>query len=96
MTPRDYKCGEIDAVAFSPDSKLLAWAAGRELPGRPIEGDPGFVMSVAFSPDRKTLAAGTWTGGATGIVNADETGVITVPKVGIKPGVDTELTLVRP
>lgn len=61
-------------------------------------------MTVDVTPRRCakfTLRAGdrlrwTATGGATGIVTADEAGIVTVPKVGIKPGVDTELTLVRP
>lgn len=38
----------------------------------------------------------TTSSGGNGTVNADEAGLVTVPKVAIKPGVDTEVTLARP
>ena len=62
--------GEINAVAFSPDGKILAtggaddgvvrlWdvASHRQI-GASLLGHSGVVNSVAFSPDGKTLASG--------------------------------------
>ena len=57
---------QINAVAFSPDGKLLAagdddgtvrtWdRATRRAIGAPLNGDPR-VLGVAFSPDGKLLA----------------------------------------
>ena len=61
---------EVNAVAFSPDSNILAsgdrdgsvilWDVGnREFIGT-LGGDGGEVKSVAFSPDGATLASGAW------------------------------------
>jgi WD40 repeat protein/Tfp pilus assembly protein PilF len=61
----------VHAVAFSPDDKLLAVAAGSRTQPEPIRvwdtvtqkqrtafGDPWKYTAVVFSPDGKTLAAG--------------------------------------
>jgi WD40 repeat protein len=56
--------GNVSAVAFSPDGKLLAAAAGREIRLWNVEaGKQAFVTStatpvsmLAFAPDGKTLA----------------------------------------
>jgi WD40 repeat protein len=60
----------VQAVAFSPDGQLLAWAGRRirlcdtatrrELRRLGKEGDP--VLSITFSPDGKLLAAGNRSG----------------------------------
>jgi WD40 repeat protein len=59
--------GEIASVAFSPDGKSLAVAAGSQIkvwelvPGQAratLHGHPGAVFAVAFGPDGKTLASG--------------------------------------
>jgi WD40 repeat protein len=62
--------GSVEAVAFSPDGKLLAsagndqtiklWdvATGAEL--RTLVGHSFFVLSVAFSPDSRIVASGSY------------------------------------
>ncbi len=63
--------GDVNAVAISPDRRILAAASSdgtvqlwsltdpaRPAPLRPLTGSVGSVDSVAFSPDGRTLAAG--------------------------------------
>jgi WD40 repeat protein len=68
---REFLGGEgqfIDAVAFSPDGRLLAaglwrtyeirlWNARTGEQARAYRGHLGFIMSLAFSPDGKLLAS---------------------------------------
>ena len=61
---------DVYAVAFSPDSRLLAsacadksiklWnvASGREI--RTLSGHRNWVTTLAFSPDGRLLASGSW------------------------------------
>ncbi len=60
----------VDAVAFSPDGRILAsgsadrtvrlWNVAQRTPlGEPLTGHTGTVFSVAFSPDGRTLASGS-------------------------------------
>ncbi|GAB3987767.1 hypothetical protein GCM10029978_107850 [Actinoallomurus acanthiterrae] len=66
--------GNVDAVAFSPDGKILAtgsndttvrlWDVAAARTTTTLTGHTGFVYSVAFSPDGKTLATGSTDGTA--------------------------------
>jgi WD40 repeat protein len=68
--------GEVDALAFSPDSRILAagggdklvhlWDISQGMPAdTPLDGQGDIINCLAFSPDGKWLAAGgannTWT-----------------------------------
>jgi WD40 repeat protein/DNA-binding SARP family transcriptional activator len=69
FVPR-YSSRDVNAMAFSPDGKLLAtagndgamvlWDLATHAPiGRPLRPHPGFtVNAVAFSPDGRMLASG--------------------------------------
>jgi WD40 repeat protein len=69
-TPGEPMGQPVQAVAFSPDGKMIAWAGRRiclfdtatrkELRRLGKEGEP--VLSIAFSPDGKVLAAGNRAG----------------------------------
>ena len=59
----------VDAVAYSPDGKILATGSGDGIVqlwdavtqrriGEPLRGATGWVYTVAFSPDGKIVAAG--------------------------------------
>jgi hypothetical protein len=62
------KSSSVEALAFSPDSKLLAshdgtsimlWDTGSWLMQRMLRGHEGNVRAVVFSPDGKLLASGS-------------------------------------
>jgi WD40 repeat protein len=72
-TVRLRHAGSVNALAVSPDGKLLAsagtdggirfWdvATGEQRPLR-LRGLPGDIRALAFSPDGKALATGSWDG----------------------------------
>jgi WD40 repeat protein len=72
-TPLTGNTGQVTAVAFSPDGRILATAAGggtvilwnvtdparpRRL-SQPLTGHHDYASSIAFSPDGRTLATGS-------------------------------------
>jgi len=63
------QAGNLNAVALSPDGKLLAaagasltiklWSLGDGTPPRTLEGHGGVVYALAISPDGRLLASGS-------------------------------------
>ena len=60
--------GETGAIAFSPDSRMLAsrgyrtvliWDVNAGARVRTLEANPGWTNSVAYSPDGETIAGGS-------------------------------------
>lgn len=81
-----------NAVAISPDNKLLALCAGDQVQVRDVatqsckwtfNGDPVFFNSITFSPDGDTLATATW---STIRLHDSETGMLK-EALGVNPTV---------